>query len=273
MAVDLGKIGIWHLATGWNPELAAAVEKLGFGAIWVGGSPSGDLRIAEELLDATSAIAVATGIVNMWRDDARTIGASYHRIAAKHRGRFLLGVGVGHPERTQVYQKPYDKIVDYLDELDEAGVPAEDRALAALGPKVLRLAGERTAGVHPYLTTPEHTRRAREILGDGPLLAPEQKVVLGTDPERARQVGRQSVRHYLGLVNYRTNLLRTGYSDDDIADGGSDRLIDDLALHGEVGTVAERVTAHLDAGADHICVQVLGDDPYSGYRALADALL
>lgn len=183
MAVDLGKIGIWHLATGWNPELAAAVEKLGFGAIWVGGSPSGDLRIAEELLDATSAIAVATGIVNMWRDDARTVGASYHRIAAKHRGRFLLGVGVGHPERTQVYQKPYDKIMDYLDELDEldeAGVPAEDRALAALGPKVLRLAGERTAGVHPYLTTPEHTRRAREILGDGPLLAPEQKVVLDT---------------------------------------------------------------------------------------------
>lgn len=271
MAVDLGTIGIWSWT--WNGELAAAVEKLGFGAIWVGGSPPGELRIVEELLDGTSTIAVATGVVNMWQDDARTVGASYHRIAAKHRGRFLLGVGVGHPERTQAYQKPYDKMVDYLDELDEAGVPVEDRALAALGPRVLRLAGERAAGAHPYLSTPEHTRQAREILGAGPLLAPEQKVVLDTEPERARQFGRRSVAHYLDLVNYRTNLYRTGYSESDLDDGGSDRLVDDLALHGDVDTVAARVRAHLGAGADHVCVQVLGDDPHRGYRELADALL
>ena len=163
----------------------------------------------------------------------------HHRVAAAHPGRFLLGVGIGHPEATQEYRSPYDTIVDYLDVLDAEGVPVEDRALAALGPKVLALAAERTAGAHPYLTTPEHTRHAREILGDGPLLAPEQKVVLDTDPVAARALGRPAVdRPYLHLRNYTSNLKRLGWTDADLADGGSDALIDALAVHGDAATVA-----------------------------------
>ncbi|GHF12370.1 LLM class F420-dependent oxidoreductase [Amycolatopsis deserti] len=274
MAIELGKIGIWR---GWhqlNADLAREAERLGFGAIWIGGSPDGQLAIVDELLDATDHIKVATGIVNMWKDDAATVGASWHRIEAKHPGRFLLGVGIGHPEATQEYQKPYDKIVDYLDGLDEAGVPVAARALAALGPKVLKLSAERTAGAHPYLTTPEHTKEARQVLGDGVLLAPEQKIVLETDPEKARAIARPTIQHpYLNLVNYRTNLLRHGWTEADLDNGGSDALIDALALHGDIDSIAAGITAHLDAGADHVCVQVLGDDPLPGYRAVAAALL
>lgn len=276
MTVDLGRIGIWQRADKLDPALAREVEKLGYGALWIGGSPDGDLGLAEDLLDATATLAVATGIVNMWSDDAATVGAAYRRIAAKHPGRFLLGVGIGHPEATQAYQKPFDKIVEYLDQLDAAGVPRDGVALAALGPKVLRLSGERTAGAHPYLTTPEHTRQAREILGAGPLLAPEQKVVLDADPERARAIGRPPVdRPYLHLANYVRNLKRLGYTDADIADGGSDRLIDDLVVHGDAPAVARGVQAHFDAGADHVNIQALtaDDDPLPVYRALADVLL
>ncbi|MDQ0378450.1 LLM class F420-dependent oxidoreductase [Amycolatopsis thermophila] len=274
MAIELGKIGIWRGHHQLDGDLAREVERLGYGAIWIGGSPDGRLDIVDELLDATSTIKVATGIVNMWKDDAATVGASWHRIEGKHPGRFLLGVGIGHPEATQEYQKPYDKIVDYLDGLDEAGVPVEARALAALGPKVLKLSAERTAGAHPYLTTPDHTREARKVLGEGVLLAPEQKVVLETDPERARAIARPTIqRPYLGLVNYRNNLLRHGWTEADLDNGGSDALIDALALHGDIDSIARGITAHLDAGADHVCIQVLGDDPLPGYRAVSEALL
>jgi probable F420-dependent oxidoreductase len=273
MAIELGRIGIWQRAD-LTPELAVEVEKLGYGAIWIGGSPDGRLDIVESLLDATERISLATGIVNMWKDDAATVGASFHRINDRHPDRFLLGVGIGHPEATKEYQKPYDKIVSYLDELDEAGVPVAARALAALGPKVLKLSAERTAGAHPYLTTPEHTREARKIMGAGALLAPEQKVVLETDPAKARAIGRPPVaKPYLGLTNYVSNLRRLGWSEEDLANGGSDALIDVLALHGDPETIARGVTAHLDAGADHVCIQVLGDDPLAGYRALAEVLL
>jgi probable F420-dependent oxidoreductase len=273
MAIELGRIGIWQRAD-LTLELAVEVERLGYGAIWVGGSPDGGLEIVQTLLDTTDHIAVATGIVNMWKDDPATVAASYHRITERHPDRFLLGVGIGHPEAVKEYQKPYDKIVSYLDELDEAGVPVAGRALAALGPKVLKLAAERTAGAHPYLTTPEHTREARAIMGPAALLAPEQKVVVETDPEKARAIARPAVANpYLRLRNYVSNLLRTGWTEEDIANGGSDRLIDALALHGDTETIARGVTAHLDAGANHVCVQVLGDDPLAGYRALADVLL
>ena len=249
------------------------MEKLGYGAIWIGGSPSGDLKIVDQLLGATDHIAVATGIVNMWQDDAATVAASYHRIEQRFPGRFLLGVGIGHPEATQEYIKPYDKMVAYLDELDAAGVPVAGRALAALGPKVLRLAADRTAGAHPYLTTPAHTREARELMGAGPLLAPEQKVVLDTDTARARALGREKVASpYLKLSNYVSNLRRLGWSDEDLANGGSDALVDALVAHGDAETAAAGLTAHLDAGADHVCVQVLGD-ALSGYRQLAEVLL
>ena len=274
MANALGKLGIWRTAAELDADLAREVERLGYGAIWIGSSPDGKLDIVDELLDATERIVVATGIVNMWKDDAATVGESYHRIVARHPGRFLLGVGIGHPEATKVYQKPYDKIVEYLDQLDAAGVPAADRALAALGPKVLKLSAERTLGAHPYLTTPEHTREARALVGEGVLLAPEHKVVLGTDPEEARRIGRPRVENpYLHLSNYVSNLKRLGWSDEDLANGGSDALIDALVLHGDAETIAAGVTAHLDAGADHVCIQVLNSDPVPAYRAVAQVLL
>jgi probable F420-dependent oxidoreductase len=270
MGIELGRIGIWRHATGLTPELAAEVEALGYGAIWIGSSPAGDLRLAEELLDATNRIVVATGIVNVWKDDAATVAASYHRIAARHPDRFLLGLGIGHPEATREYRQPYATLVSYLDELDDLEVPPEARVLAALGPKVLALAARRTAGAHPYLVTPEYTRQARQLLGAGPLLAPEQKVVLETDPEKARAIGRPRVeKPYLGLSNYLANLRRLGWSDTDLADGGSDRLIDALVLHGDAEDIGRGITAHLDAGADHVAIQVLGPDPLAALWALA----
>ncbi|QJY48597.1 LLM class F420-dependent oxidoreductase [Pseudonocardia broussonetiae] len=276
MTVALGTYGIWRHAGGLTPDLAREIEALGFGAIWIGGSPLGDLALAESLLDATDGIAVATGIVNMWKTPAEEVAASYHRIEARHPGRFLLGVGIGHPEATSDYTRPYATIVDYLDALDTADVPVQGRALAALGPKVLKLSAERTAGAHPYLTTPEHTREAREILGAGVLLAPEHKVVVDTDPQRARATGRPFVhKPYLGLRNYTSNLLRLGWTEDDIADGGSDRLIDALVAHGDAGAVAARLAEHVDAGADHVCAQVLTEgfaEPLPPMRALAEAL-
>jgi probable F420-dependent oxidoreductase len=273
MSIELGRIGIWRRPSGLTPEVVAAVEALGYGAIWVGGSPGGDLGVVENLLDTTDHIAVATGIVNVWQDDAAMIGADYHRIAARHPGRFLLGLGIGHPEATPEYQRPYAKLVSYLDELDDLKVPAGGRVLAALGPRVLALAAERSAGAHPYLVTPEHTRRARQILGAGPLLAPEQKVVLETDPERARAIGRPRVQNpYLGMTNYLSNLRQLGWTDADFADGGSDALIDALVVHGDASALGRGVTAHLDAGADHVAVQVLGSDPLPALRALASTL-
>ena len=271
--MDIGRLGIWLWGGSLGRDVAREAERLGYGAIWLGGSPPGDLAQVDDLLSATSHIKVATGIVNMWKDDAATVAASFHRIEGRHPGRFLLGVGIGHPEGNPEYHKPYEKIVDYLDRLDGAGVPVERRVLAALGPKVLRLARQRAGGAHPYLTTPEHTKAARETLGAGKLLAPEQKVVLSADTGSARATGRAAVERYLGLTNYRRNLLRMGWAEADFDQGGSDRLIDALVLHGSAGEIAEGITAHLDAGADHVCVQPLGPDPLPALRALSEALL
>jgi probable F420-dependent oxidoreductase len=276
MTIELGRYGIWRTAAGLDPELAVQIEEMGYGAIWIGGSPGGDLELVESMLDATERIAVATGIVNMWSTPAEKAAASFHRIEAAHPGRFLLGVGIGHPEATSDYRRPFATIVEYLDRLDAAEVPMMSRALAALGPKVLRVAAERTAGAHPYLTTPEHSRQARELMGPDVLLAPEHKVVLDPDPERARAIGRTRVQKpYLSLRNYTSNLLRIGFTEDDIAGAGSDRLIDALVAHGDATTVAALLTEHIDAGADHVCAQVLteGDaDPVPAMRALAQAL-
>ncbi|NMH99389.1 LLM class F420-dependent oxidoreductase [Pseudonocardia acidicola] len=276
MVVDLGRYGIWRHASALTPELAVDVEKLGYGAIWIGGSPPGDLRLAEDLLEATDRIAVATGIINIWSVPAAEAAASYRRVGQEYPGRFLLGIGIGHPESSgEKYRRPYETTVAYLDELDANGVPVEGRVLAALGPRMLRLAAARTAGAHPYLTTPRHTREAREILGTGKLLAPEQKVVLSSDPDRARSIARPAVENpYLHLVNYRRNLLRLGFSEADL-DAASDAVIDALVAHGEPATVAARINEHLGAGADHVCAQVLveaGADPLPAYRELAKAL-
>ncbi|BBF99995.1 MULTISPECIES: LLM class F420-dependent oxidoreductase [Pseudonocardia] len=276
MTVSPGRYGVWRHATGLTPGLAREIESLGFGAVWIGGSPPGDLQLAEDLLDATGSLVVATGIVNMWTTPADEVAPSYHRIAAKHPDRFLLGVGIGHPEATGDYTRPYATIVEYLDRLDELAVPAAGRALAALGPKVLDLSRDRTAGAHPYLTTPEHTRSARERLGDDVLLAPEHKVVLDTDPGSARALGRPAVhRPYLGLRNYRANLLRLGWTEAELDDGGSDALIDALVAHGTPEQVAARLDEHLAAGADHVCAQLITPGmtaPEPGLRRLASAL-
>lgn len=273
----LGRFGIWRWWSGVTPELAAGLERLGFTTLWLGGSPSGDLTAPEKILDATTTLTVATGIVNVWQDpDPGTVASSFTRVDSRHPGRFLLGVGIGHPEVTKEYGRPYDTLVSYVDGLRDGGVPADSLVLAALGPRVLRLAAERTAGAHPYLVPPEYTRQAREIMGPGPLLAPEQKVVLEADPEQARAIGRPRVQlPYLGAVNYRSNLRRLGWSEQDMNDGGSDALIDALVASGSGDQVAARVTAHLEAGADHVCVQLLtGTDEHllDGYARLARAL-
>ncbi|NEA34594.1 LLM class F420-dependent oxidoreductase [Streptomyces sp. SID13031] len=275
MAVDLGRFGVWHQADKWGPELAAGVEKAGYGALWLGGSPTEDLRDAEVLLASTTTAVVGTSIVNIWKSDAAAVAESYQRLESEHPGRFVLGVGIGHPEHTGQYKTPYETIVDYLDALDDGKVPADRRMLAALGPRVLKLSAERTAGALPYLTTPEHTRRARETLGAGVLLAPEQKVVLETDDEIARVVARDYLATYLRLTNYTSNLKRLGFSDHDFADGGSDHLVDSLVLHGSAVEIAEGLKAHLEAGADQVVVQQLGKegpDLLPGYEALATVL-
>ena len=210
MAIELGKLGIWRYHGNVDAKFAAEAEKLGYGAIWLGGSPSGaDLASVDDLLAATDSLVIATGIVNIWQDEPADIAKVYERIAAKYPDRFLLGVGAGHREATKEYKKPYAALVDYLDGLDAAGVPVSGRALAALGPKVVALSGERTAGAHPYLTTPEHTRGTREILGAGKLLAPEHKVVLSTDVAEARAIGRNTVKYYLGTVELRRQPAET----------------------------------------------------------------
>ncbi len=273
---QLGRFGVWRGAWQTTPEIATGLEQLGYGALWLGGSPDGDLAIAESLLDATSTLIVGTSIVNIWKDAAPLVAESYARVQARHPERFVLGVGAGHPEATQQYANPYDALVAYIDQLVGHHVPSERVVLAALGPKVLQLAGDRTGGAIPYLVPPEHTRRAREILGPRPLLAPEHKVVVDADEERARKLGRRRVQNpYLGLVNYTSNLRRLGFTDADLADGGSDRLIDALVAHGSPDRVAAKLQAHLDAGADHVCIQLLTEaeaDPMPGYQALAQAL-
>ncbi|OBF61522.1 LLM class F420-dependent oxidoreductase [Mycobacterium sp. 852002-53434_SCH5985345] len=254
---DLGRFGVWLPTRSITPELAARIESLGYGAAWIGGSPDAELSWVEPALERTTSLQLATGIVNIWNAPAPAVAKSFTRIENAHPGRFLLGVGVGHPEHTQEYVKPYDALVSYLDELDAAMVPTSRRVLAALGPRVLRLAAQRSAGAHPYLTTPEHTAKARELIGNSVFLAPEHKVVLTTDADEARAVGRRYADFYLDLSNYVNNWLRTGFSEADVRKPGSDNLIDAVVAYGTPEAIAQRLNEHIDAGADHVAVQVL----------------
>lgn len=277
MSKAFGTVGIWAHESLLDAKLAVELERLGYGAIWLGGSPGGELAIADQLLGATEHLVVATGITNIWMDDARTMAATTRRLRDAHGGRFVLGIGAGHREAVRQYQHPYDAVVEYLDVLDGEGVAKDDRVLAALGPKMLRLAADRSLGAHPYLVTPEHSRLARDILGEGVFLAPEQKVVLDTDAERARRRARRTVDNpYLHLTNYVSNLKRLGWTDADLADEGSDALIDALVAHGEPGVAAERIRLHLEAGADHVAIQLLAPrdaDVLGQYAAIAAAAM
>jgi probable F420-dependent oxidoreductase len=263
---ELGRYGVWTFGTP-KPEQAAEIEKLGYGAVWIGGSPAGDLSYVDPILENTESLQVATGIINVWTASAEEVAEAYHRIEDAHPGRFLLGIGIGHPEHTEEYRKPYDVLVEYLDALDAAKVPTSRRVIAALGPKVLKLSAQRSAGAHPYLTTPQHTGEARNLIGPTVFLAPEHKVVLARDAEASRKIGRDAVDFYLNLSNYLNNWKRLGFTDDDVAKPGSDRLIDAVVAHGTPEDIANRLNQHLEAGADHVAIQVLG-----GWDALLPTL-
>jgi probable F420-dependent oxidoreductase len=281
----VGRIGIWsaelrHGDPGEVAEAAAELDEHGFGALWLPGEASGDLLgHIDLLLKSTKQTTVATGILNIWMHEAKDVGEWWRALSTDHRERFLLGLGVSHGAVIgQAYARPLTAMKAYLAELDAEGIPAERMCLAALGPKMLALAGEKTAGAHPYLITPEHTAEAREILGPGPLLAPEQFVVLEADPARARDLARPFAKGYGHLANYANIWRRLGFSDDDIANG-SDRLIDALFAWGDAGRIAERVNEHFTAGANHVCLQVVSPVRNSisatrpAWRALAELLL
>lgn len=255
---NLGRFG--SFGRGVTPQQATEIEALGYGAVWVGGSPPAALSWVEPILQATITLCVATGIVNIWSAPAQRVAESFHRIEAAYPGRFLLGIGVGHAEMISEYRKPYNALVEYLDRLDDYGVPANRRVVAALGPRVLGLSARRSAGAHPYLTTPEHTARARELIGPSAFLAPEHKVVLTTDSARARTVGRQALDMYFNLANYRNNWKRLGFTDDEVSRPGSDRLVDAVVAYGTPDAIAARLNEHLLAGADHVPIQVLTED-------------
>lgn len=270
----LGPVGVWRRDAAVSTDLARELERLGFGAVWLGGSPPADLEHAEALLGATRTITVATGIVNIWNADPAELAASFHRIEARHPGRLLLGIGSGHREATAERNRPLEAMQRYLDVLDEAGVPTERRVVSALGPKMLRIALDRSAGTHPYLTIPAQTAAMREALGQEALVAPEQTVVLDTDAATARATARGFLANYLRMVNYTTTMRRGGFSEQDVADGGSDHLVDTIVRHGDAAALAAAAQAHLDAGADHVCLQVLPAtaDPSAALGRIAAAL-
>jgi probable F420-dependent oxidoreductase len=270
----LGTVGVWRGVALVDPAMARTIEDLGYGTIWLGSSPGSDLRAAEQLLDATNSLQIATGIVNIWKSDPAELADSYHRIVARHPGRLLLGIGSGHREATPERVRPVEAMAGYLDVLDERNVPIQARVLSALGPRMLALAGQRTAGTHPYLTVPAQTGDARAALGPDALVAPEQTVVLDTDPDSARRTARAFLRNYLAMSNYTTTMRRGGFTTVDIADGGSDTLVDSIIAHGDAPAIARAVRAHLDAGADHVCAQVqpAGSDIIPALRAIAGEL-
>lgn len=293
-APDIGRVGIWTAVLDAVPSveaqrLAGVVEASGFETLWIPETIGRDPFVtATLLLSATDRLRVATGIANVYARDPLTMANTQRSLEEAFPGRFLLGLGVSHHHlvegiRHHDYSKPYSYMVDYLDAMDQSlfmAVGPSERpptVLAALGPRMLRLAAERTAGAIPYFVPVEHTAVAREAMGPDALLAPEQMVVLDTDADQARTTARNMMALYLSAPNYTNNLLRLGFTDDDLAGGGSDRLVDAIVAWGTVDDAVARVDAHLDAGADHVCVQILGngglaDVPEAGWRELGAAL-
>jgi probable F420-dependent oxidoreductase len=276
--MKLGEFGVWttHRAIGEENacEAAKLVEDLGFGAFWLGGSPQ--LPALGPLLEATERIVVATGILNVWASEPERVASDFAELEARFPGRVLLGIGIGHPEATSHYRKPLAAMQSFLDGLDAATVPVPRtrRCLAALGPKMLGVSAMRSLGAHTYFVPVEHTRAARDGLGETAILAPELACVLNNDVESARAKAREYAALYLGLRNYTNNLLNHGFTEQDIADGGSDRLIDAIIPHGGAVEIAAAARRHLSAGADHVCLQTVGVQgiPRSQGTALASAL-
>ncbi|MFG2939597.1 LLM class F420-dependent oxidoreductase [Streptomyces sp. NPDC048282] len=270
---SIGRYGIWSMALRvMNPgqraelgEAAQEAEELGYGALWIGGSPS--VQQAAAIIEQTSRVTVGTSITTIWDHKAADVAQQVTALDRTHPGRFVLGLGVSHSKLVDRYQRPYSTMVEYLDALDAAGHPAERRALAALGPKMLKLARDRSAGTLPYLSTVQHTAMARESLGDGPLLAPEVRVLLETDPDRARAVGRMNIT--TRMENYANNLLRSGFTEDDLANGGSDRLVDAIIAWGDEERIKGRLDEYFAAGADHVAIQIVTDRP-NGVRYLTE---
>lgn len=274
--MELGRYGVFGHAATLTIERARILESLGYGTVWEGGSPPAGLLHVERLLDATSTLKVATGIVNVWTYDPATLAAEYAELDAAFPERLLVGIGIGHREATGEYTKPLATMSAFLDGLDAAGapLPRDRRCVAALGPRMLELCATRAWGTHTYFVPVAHTRFAREQVGERGLVAAELACVVDTDTDRARVTAREYAKVYLGLSNYTSNLLRFGFTQADISGGGSDRLIDAIIPHGSPDDVAEAARAHLEAGADHVCLQPLGGDgiPREAWSALAGAL-
>jgi probable F420-dependent oxidoreductase len=276
--MDLGRIGVWtsyrQIGEEHAGEAAALVQDLGFGTFWLGGSPR--LPSVRPLLEATDRLVVATGIVNVWSYDPAELATEYVSLAEEFPDRLLVGIGIGHPEATSQYATPLVAMRAFLDGLDEAdtALPRDRRCLAALGPKMLELCRTRSRGAHTYFVPVAHTRAARAELGADALLAPELACVVDDDPDSARAKARRYAELYLGLRNYTSNLLRHGFSEDDIAEGGSDRLIDAVIPHGGPEDIAAVAREHNDAGSDHVCLQPVGvrGIPRDEWTALAGEL-
>lgn len=277
--MKLSQIGVWTtyraIDEGNAGEAARLVEELGFGAFWLGGSPQ--LSKVRPLLAGTERLTVATGIVNVWQYEPEKLAAEHAELTQAFPGRLLLGIGIGHPEATEVYEKPLTTMRNFLDGLDRAQppVPRDERCLAALGAKMLDLSAQRTLGALSSFVSAGHTRFARRQMGEDALLATELACVLDSDLARARAAARSYAALYLGLRNYAGNLKRFGFTDHDLADGGSDRLIDAVVPHGTAEEIAEVVAEHLAAGADHVCLQPVGVKgiPRAQWSALARALI
>jgi probable F420-dependent oxidoreductase len=276
--MELTKFGVWIGRTLPEEEYAAAAalaEELGFGTFWLGGSPR--LTKLRPMLEATDALVIATGIINIWQYDPAELAAEFDALDAEFPGRVLLGIGIGHPEATSEYTKPLTKTREFFDGIagSDHPVPRERMILAALGPKMLDLSFERSLGTHPYFTPPAHTRFARERLGSTALVAPEQAVVVDRDQASGLAKARKYADLYLNRTNYTANLKRFGYTDADIEGGGSQALIDELVPQGSGEQVAAAALAHLDAGADHVCVQTVGvaGVPRAEWTEVAAALI
>ncbi|MGI9599075.1 MAG: LLM class F420-dependent oxidoreductase [Acidimicrobiales bacterium] len=291
--IDIGSVGIWQGVLDRHPagrvrEVVAELDEAGWPTVWIPETVSRDPFVsAAMMLEATTKLKIATGIASMWARDAMTTSNATMTLNEAYDGRFLLGLGVSHHTLTEwvrkhTYEKPLTRMREYLERMDASkyrGVPPAEtpsRVLAALGPKMLALSAEMADGAHPYFVPVEHTAIARQAIGPDKLLAVEQMVVLETDPSKAREIARNAMRIYLDLPNYANNLIRMGYDEADVA-AASDNVVDAIVVWGSVDDVLGRVQAHRDAGADHVCVQVLQEDagtiPVEAWRLLGEALL